>query len=181
MIRWLGALIFCAMLACAAFPGTAHAQTGYDRPGGDYTNFVVRSGDPSVCALRCEREGHCRAWTFVYPTASGAAATCWLKGRVTARTENSCCVSGVRGAAVLEPKSGPVEFSIDRTGGDYRNAEISPDPTGNACAEVCKSDARCRAWTYLRPGYHGPSARCFFKDRLTAPRHRPCCISGVVR
>ena len=40
---------------------------------------------------------------------------------------------------------------------------------------------RCRAWTYLRPGYGGPAARCFLKDRVKPPRRRPCCISGVVR
>jgi PAN domain len=180
MMRWFGALFFCSVLAVPAFPGEGQAQTGYDRPGGDYTNFVIRSGDPAACALRCEREGRCRAWSFSYPTTSGAAV-CWLKSRVTTRAENSCCVSGVRGAAVLEPKRGPVEFSIDRTGGDYRTVEIAPDPTGSACSEACKGETRCRAWTYLRPGYHGPAAHCFLKDRITAPRRRPCCISGVVR
>jgi hypothetical protein len=33
----------------------------------------------------------------------------------------------------------------------------------------------------LRPGYFGVAARCFLKDRIKTPRHRPCCISGVVR
>jgi hypothetical protein len=33
----------------------------------------------------------------------------------------------------------------------------------------------------VRPGYLGPSARCYLKDRITAPRRKPCCISGVVR
>jgi hypothetical protein len=34
----------------------AAAQTGFDRRGGDYTNFPIRSGDPAVCATRCERD-----------------------------------------------------------------------------------------------------------------------------
>jgi hypothetical protein len=181
MMRWFVTLILCSVLAVAAFPGPGHAQSGYDRPGGDYTNFVIRSGDPAACALRCEREGRCRAWSFTYPSANNTAAVCWLKSRVTPRTEDACCVSGVRGAAVLEPKRGPLEFSIDRIGGDFRNFEVAPDATGAACADACKGEARCRAWTYLRPGYHGAAARCFLKDRVTPPRRRPCCISGVVR
>ena len=45
----------------------AHGQAGFDRPGGDYTSFPVRGGDPALCAARCEREGRCRAWSFRYP------------------------------------------------------------------------------------------------------------------
>jgi hypothetical protein len=33
----------------------------------------------------------------------------------------------------------------------------------------------------VRPGYSGVAARCYLKDRITRPRHKPCCISGVVR
>ncbi|MGC1826286.1 MAG: apple domain-containing protein, partial [Pseudolabrys sp.] len=36
-------------------------------------------------------------------------------------------------------------------------------------------------WTYVRPGYIAPSARCYLKDKITRPRYKPCCISGVVR
>ena len=44
----------------------------------------------------------------------------------------NCCVSGVRGAGVIEPQSGPIEFAIDRPGGDYRRFDVPPDPTGVA-------------------------------------------------
>jgi PAN domain len=182
MMRWFVALIVCCLLAASVFfPAPAVAQTGFDRPGSDYTNFVVRSGDPAACALRCEREGRCRAWTFSYPQANNVAAVCWLKNKVPPRVESTCCVSGVRGAAVREPKGGPIEFSIDRAGGDMRNFEVTPDTSGQACADACKADAKCRAWSYERPGYFGSAARCFLKDKVTAPRRRPCCISGVVR
>jgi len=142
---------------------------------------VVRSGDPAACAARCERETRCRAWSFSYPRTVTPAPTCWLKSEVPPRVENSCCVSGVKGAGVLEPRSGAVEFAIDRIGGDYRSFETPPNPTGKACADACEAETRCRAWTYVRPGYEGPTARCFLKDRLTRPRRKPCCISGVVR
>jgi hypothetical protein len=166
------------ILAAALAP--ARAQSGFDRPGGDYLSFTVRSGDPAVCAARCERETRCRAWSFSYPTAT-SAAICYLKSRVPARVANTCCVSGVRGSGVVEPRGGKVEYAIDRAGGDYRSFETPPDATGRACAAACESEPRCRAWTYLRPGYQGPAARCYLKDRVTTPRRRPCCISGVVR
>jgi hypothetical protein len=156
------------------------AQVGFDRPGGDYASFPVRTGDPAACALRCEREARCRAWSFSYPTGE-SAAVCWLKAQVPPRREESGSVSGVRGAGVVEPKGGPVEFAIDRWGGDYKNVELEPDPNGLACKTACEADNRCRAWTYLRPGYGGSAARCFLKDKVKPPRHKPCCISGVVR
>jgi hypothetical protein len=95
--------------------------------------------------------------------------------------EAKCCVSGVRGAGVIEPLIGPKEFSIDRFGGDYRNFDTPSDPTGAACQSACEGDNKCRAWTYVRPGYFAASARCYLKEKLTRPRPKPCCISGVVR
>ena len=173
---WFG-LVAALMLG----PAPAWAQAGFDRPGGDYSNFVVRSGDPADCGRRCDSEGRCQAWSFSYPTTRGTPATCWLKSQVPNRTENTCCLSGVKGAGVIEPKTGGTEFGIDRVGGDYRNFETSPQPNGEACASACSGDNRCRAWTYVRPGYIGTSARCFLKSRVTPPRRKPCCVSGVVR
>jgi hypothetical protein len=179
-MRGLRILMLCLAASLAAVT-PARAQSGYDRPGGDYSNFSLRSGDPAVCAARCEREGRCRAWSFSYPGNVTAGAMCFLKSQVTTRIENNCCVSGVKGAGVLERKGGAVEFSIDRTGGDYKNLDVTTDPAGAPCEAACKGEDRCRAWTYVRPGYLGASARCFLKEKLTRPRHKPCCVSGVVR
>jgi len=159
----------------------ALAQAGYDRPGGDYTSGPVPNGDPAVCAARCEHDKNCRAWSFSYPPEKGGQAMCWLKREVVPPQEASCCVSGVRGAGVIEPRAGDVEYSIDRFGGDYRAFETPPNPKGKACADACQSEERCRAWTYRRPGYGASVARCFLKDAVKPPRRRPCCISGVVR
>ena len=166
------------LLTLAISPSAA--QVGFDRPGGDYTSFQVRNGDPAQCALGCEREARCRAWAFGYPTGD-LAATCWLKSQVPPRIEEPSSVSGVRGAGVIAPKRGSVEFSIDRGGGDYKSLELAPDPTGLSCKAACEADNRCRAWTYLRPGYGGSTASCFLKDKVKAPHHKPCCVSGVVR
>jgi len=168
-------------LAVLGLAGPAQAQSGFDRRGGDYTSFQIRNGDPAVCAARCERDARCRAWSFSYPRTANALATCWLKNQVSPRLEDKCCVSGIRGAGVIEPRKGPVEFSIDRVGGDYRYFDTAPDASAVACNAACEAEDRCRAWTYVRPGYIGPFARCYLKDKLKPPRHKPCCISGVVR
>ncbi len=175
---------FAALLAAAAIvagAAPALAQSGYDRPGGDYASAPVASGDPAVCATRCERDKACKSWSFSYPSVSGEPAMCWLKRDVVPRVAASCCVSGVRGAGVIEPKLGEIEYSIDRTGGDYRSFEAAAESGGKPCAEACKADSHCRAWTYRRAGYGTATARCYLKDVIKPPRHRPCCISGVVR
>ena len=177
---WFRFILVGALFAVIAAAGAALAQTGYDRRGGDYLNFQIRNGDPAVCASRCERDARCRAWSFSYPRTENALATCWLKSRVPPRVEDKCCVSGVRGAGVIEPRRGGIEYSIDRFGGDYRNFETTPDAARRRLQSGLRvTRTSCRAWTYVRPGYIGASARCYLKDKITRPRHKPCCISGV--
>jgi len=174
-------LLAASLVVIGASLSIALAQTGFDRLGGDYLNFPVRNGDPAVCAARCEHDAHCRAWSFSYPRTATTLATCWLKNPVPPRQEDKCCVTGVRGAGVIEQRKGALELSIDRVGGDYRNFDTAPDAEGVACKAACEADNKCRAWTYVRPGYIAPTARCYLKDRLMPPRAKPCCISGVVR
>ena len=166
-------------------PHQGSAQSSFDRPGGDYAQVPIASGDPADCAMTCERDRRCRAWNFIYPQDPKDGAICWLKNTVPARVPNSCCVSGVRGAGVLEPRDGKDEVSIDRAGGDYRSFEIKHgdgDRDGDdTCKAACTSDNKCRAWTYARPGYVGREARCFLKKDIKPPRRKPGFISGVVR
>jgi hypothetical protein len=176
LIMGVAALIF-----ATGGSAPAAAQAGYDRPGGDYASAPVSGGDPAVCAARCEHDKNCRSWSFSYPSLSGEPAMCRLKRAVMPRVEASCCVSGVRGAGVIEPRLGELEYSIDRAGGDYRSFETAPDQRAKACAAACQLDAHCRAWTYRRPGYGTAAARCYLKEAIKPPHHRPCCISGVVR
>jgi hypothetical protein len=172
-LRWTVAVALC-------LPSASLAQVGFDRHGGDYASFPVRSGDPALCAARCDRDSRCRAWSFNYP-AGDDQAVCWLKSQVPPRVEDSGTASGVRGAGVIEPRHGAREFSIDRPGGDYRNLQVPASALGETCKGACDADAQCRAWTYVRPGYVGPEAQCYLKDHLMPPHHKPCCISGVVR
>jgi PAN domain len=178
---WGFASFVLASAVVAAGVGPACAQSGYDRPGGDYASAAVANGDPAVCAARCERDKACKSWSFSYPPAGGGAAMCSLKHEIVPRVAASCCVSGVRGAGVIEPRLGEIEYSIERIGGDYRSLEAAADSAGKPCADACKADSRCRAWTYRRPGYGATAAHCYLKDSIKPPRHRPCCISGVVR
>lgn len=180
MRHFFTALLGAVAIAMSGAPSPVLAQVGFDRAGGDYTHFDVRSGDPAVCAARCERDARCQAWSFSYP-AGAVSAICWLKSEVRPRTESACCVSGVRGAGVIEPRHDGTEWGIDRIGGDLRNFEVAADPAGAVCKAACEGESRCRAWTYSRPGYESMAARCYLKTRVTAPRPKPCCISGVVR
>lgn len=171
----------CWLLLLVITSSSAFAQTGFDRPGGDFTSFPIASGDPAQCAARCDREGRCRSWSFVYPNPGAATGVCWLKRRVPRRVQSACCVTGVKGSGVVEPQLPNIEYGIDRTGGDLRSFDVEAHEHGETCANVCKAENGCRAWTYARPGYGSASARCYLKNRVTAPRRKPCCISGVVR
>ncbi len=174
-------IVASALLAFIVTAGPGLAQTNFDRPGGDYLSSPVKSGDPADCALVCERDRRCRAWSFNYPTDVASDALCWLKSNVPPRTQSNCCVSGVRGAGVIEPRNGTTETSIDRSGGDYRNFELKAGDGDDACKAACTADNKCRAWTYARRGYVGKDARCYLKKDIKPPRRKAGFISGVVR
>jgi hypothetical protein len=200
-----------ACLVAVGFVQPAAAQANFDRPGGDYTSEPVSSGDPADCALLCEHDRRCRAWSFNYPTVIENGAVCWLKSSVPARVPDNCCVSGVRGAGVVEIRNGTVETAIDRPGGDYRGFEIKDGEAKGAerggdkaaekdkgsekraeksekaedaeelCKAACSGDNKCRAWTFARPGYVGKEAHCFLKKEIKPPRRRAGFTSGVLR
>ena len=183
---WVGRLLRACLMTLVLFAAatamrSAFAQANFDRPGGDYMSLAVPSGDPAECALVCERDRRCRAWSFNYPSESSRNAVCWLKNSVPGRIGDDCCVSGVRGAGVVEPRNGAVETSIDRYGGDYRSFELKRGDGEEICKAACAGDNRCRAWTYARPGYISRDAHCFLKKDIKPPRRKPGFTSGVVR
>jgi hypothetical protein len=174
----LGTLVLFAVMIAS---GAAYAQANFDRPGGDYVSLPVPSGDPADCALVCERDRRCRAWSFNYPNDISRAALCWLKNSVPARVQDDCCISGVRGAGVVEPRNGAVETSIDRWGGDYRSFDLKRGEGDEVCKAACIGDNKCRAWTFARAGYAGREPHCFLKKEIKPPRRKPGFTSGVVR
>jgi PAN domain len=169
------------LVAATTSHGPAQAQANFDRPGGDYLSLPIPSGDPAECALVCERDRRCRAWSFNYPNETSHLALCWLKNSVPPRVADDCCVSGVRGAGVLELRNGAIETSIDRAGGDYRTFELKRGESDEICKAACMADNKCRAWTYARSGYVGREPHCFLKKEIKPPRRKPGFISGVVR
>jgi hypothetical protein len=177
---WL-TIVAAVIFGVVSTPPEAAAQAGFDRPGGDYKRQQLMSGDPAECALSCERDRGCRAWSFSYPAGRPGGALCYLKTSVPKRTADPCCVSGVRGAGVVENRTRTLEMSIDRIGGDLRDFALKADQGDDACRRACDADNKCRAWTFARAGYGGREARCFLKSQIKPPRRSPCCISGVVR
>ncbi len=71
-----------------------------------------------------------------------------------------------------------MEYGIDRPGGDYKNFNLeTSDP--NHCRSACMGEAGCKAWTFVRPGHQGPTARCWLKNTVPVSKNAPCCVSGV--
>ena len=72
----------------------------------------------------------------------------------------------------------PLEYGWDRPGMDYRSFNLgSPSPL--LCQQACNTDARCRAFTYVRPGIQGPLARCWLKHSVPARVWRGWSTSGL--
>lgn len=84
----------------------------------------------------------------------------------------------VSGAASANTASATFEYDVDRPGSDYRTFELeSADPA--LCASQCGKEPKCKAWTFVKPGVQGPSARCWLKDRVPQPVTASFAVSGV--
>ncbi len=56
-----------------------------------------------------------------------------------------------------------------------------PRASVGLCQADCAANARCRAFTWIRPGAYNPgdSAMCYIMASVSGPVSHPCCISGV--
>jgi hypothetical protein len=84
---------------------------------------------------------------------------------------------------LLTPTAAPpmpagLESGVDRPGSDYRNFDLS-SASPSLCQQACNDDPGCRAFTYVKPGFQGPSARCWLKNTVPAATPSECCVSGV--
>ena len=86
--------------------------------------------------------------------------------------------SGLVGDAAAQSSRSTFEHGVDRPGGDFSNIRSDGQ---NQCSTDCEEDAECRAWTYVRPGVQGPTARCYLKRTVPDKKTNGCCISGVMR
>jgi hypothetical protein len=59
----------------------------------------------------------------------------------------------------------PVQVGYDIVDAkDYRAFDLT-EPRPELCQAACASEARCRAYTYTKPGTYGnPQARCWLKE-----------------
>jgi hypothetical protein len=72
------------------------------------------------------------------------------------------------------------EINVDRPGLDYANFDL-PQAQARDCQQACLNERQCSAWTYVRPGYQGPAARCWLKYNIPQSVPSDCCVSGVVQ
>lgn len=79
---------------------------------------------------------------------------------------------------MLAPAQAEIEWGVDRPGGDYKNFSLSADQP-SLCENQCKSEAKCKAWTFVRPGVQSVGARCWLKNTVPAAKSNNCCVSGV--
>ncbi len=70
------------------------------------------------------------------------------------------------------------ERNTNRPGKDYKNFNLE-EPNPKLCMAACEKDAKCRAYTYVKPGVQGKKARCWLKSGVPKPKKNKCCISGV--
>ena len=177
-------------------------------PGKDYRSFELSSPDPAACQKACQDEAQCQAWTYVKPGVQGAPARCWLKSEVPPAVADDCCTSGLKAAspqaAPRAPRVSPedqattrdlrapfrrtvltgtrdvpeIQVATNLPGMDYRSFEL-PGADPAACQKACEDEAQCRAWTYVRPGVQGPSARCWLKSDVPPTVKDDCCVSGT--
>ena len=134
-------------------------QTGYDRSGGDYTNFPVR--DAFECQRACERELRCQAFTLLQST-----RTCYLKDAVYALRRNGDAVTGSKAGGYPGPGPGPIggaltrEPGYDRKGDDYTSFRSRGV---DDCERSCGRDGRCLAYTFVYS-----QATCYLKSRVNS-------------
>ena len=159
------------VLAVLALAGQAHAQSGYDRRGGDYLRFEIRSGDPAVCATRCERDARCHAWSLLISAHRKCNRSLLVEEQSAAARGSQMLRIGCSrrwcGSSRARAQSNIPSTALEAIIAIWTLRLIPP---ARACKAACEADNKCRAWTYVRPGYIAPSARCYLKDKITRPR-----------
>lgn len=90
-------------------------------------------------------------------------------------------LAGIGGALALAAAASAADLTTepgtDRWGSDYKGFDVAADPA--LCRQACAGDANCKAYTYVKPGVQGPSARCYLKNPAPASKPNDCCVSGV--
>jgi hypothetical protein len=70
-------------------------EYGKDRMGSDYHSAELGQRGWETCKSMCDRDGRCKAWTWVKPGVQGDGAMCYLKDPAPSPSASDCCVSGL--------------------------------------------------------------------------------------
>ncbi len=71
-----------------------------------------------------------------------------------------------------------MELNTDRPGSDISTIPLGkPKPV--LCSDACRSNEKCVAWTYVKPGVINTKAHCRLKSEIPEPERSSCCISGI--
>ena len=116
---------------------------------------------------------------FLSAHRGGAGHLLAEKSRAAARSRTQCCMSGVRGAGVIEPRRGPANF---RSTGSA--AIIAISIRARPIRRKLQGGVRGREHAAAPGPMRGPVTSAhrraaILKDKITRPRQKPCCISGV--
>ncbi|MDH5739037.1 MAG: PAN domain-containing protein [Nitrospira sp.] len=107
---------------------------------------------------------------------------CFLKNAKPAPRTDNCCISGVKtdivGPHIIAGPAASANEGLDYPGNDYKRLLTSvPDP--QECANFCRQDIGCKAYTYVKPGAQGPAGVCYLKNSIPPSTNNACCVSGV--
>ena len=80
---------------------------------------------------------------------------------------------------LVAPSATAQEPGINLPGSDLRPGFALPQDDPNLCKQACENDPACKAYTYVRPGYQGPKARCWLKSAVPQRQRNDCCVSGI--
>jgi hypothetical protein len=63
-------------------------------------------------------------------------------------------------------------YAYDLFGSDITSLDVQ---TADQCAAACNGNSNCLAWTFVRAGLKGPSARCYLKNPVPQPSWNNVC------
>jgi hypothetical protein len=75
-------------------------------------------------------------------------------------------------ATVLTLSTSFNAYSHDLFGSDIAGLNVT---NANECNNACNANANCLAWTFVKAGRLGPSARCFLKNPVPGPSFNATC------
>lgn len=187
-----------ALAAVAAAPCAAQSQErdyayptwrGYLLDHSYYIAHSTQGPSPGIGPANafCRAMGHIRATHWDLDTRPQRITTIHIgNGNLCTTLGNTCrgyrvirCAGGAAATPPSGPAHGAFEFDTDRPGGDISASNIA----GNweECHRMCVGNLNCRAFTWVRPGVQGPSARCWLKNVVPGAQANGCCVSAVVR